>query len=166
MWAAPTFGQGGGNAWRFPRLVHRGPRWRGSGGDRRSRLSTNSRHLLGVALRRPVPAQASTGRGTPLPGFASRAPDADAADYTSRRTRQGCASIRYRWPLGAGRGQRTICPKSYANGRRSSHSNCITKPTHWPIPTLSRHWKAQQLHCRKPGVCASPETARDYPSTG
>jgi hypothetical protein len=24
-----TCGQGGGNAWRFPRLVHRGPRWRG-----------------------------------------------------------------------------------------------------------------------------------------
>ena len=26
--------------------------------------------------------------------FASRAPDADAADYTSRRIRQGCASVR------------------------------------------------------------------------
>jgi len=28
----PTCGQGGGNAWRFPRLVHRGPRWRGQAG--------------------------------------------------------------------------------------------------------------------------------------
>jgi len=64
------------------------------------------------------------------------------------------------------RGQRTICPKSYANGRRKSHSNCIMKPTHSPVPTLSRHWKAYQLHCRKPGVCASPVTARGYPSTG
>src|SRR4029077_7936219 len=28
----PTCGQGGGNAWRFPRLVHRGPRWGGQAG--------------------------------------------------------------------------------------------------------------------------------------
>ena len=60
------------------------------------------------------------------------------------------------------RGQRTICPKSYANGRRTSHSNCMTTPTHWPVPTSGRHWKAQQLHCRKLGVCASQGTARDY----
>src|SRR5262245_61489360 len=31
---------------------------------------------------------------------ASRAPDADGADYTSRSTRQGCASVRCRWPMG------------------------------------------------------------------
>src|SRR6201998_3069799 len=28
----PTCGQGGGTAWLFPRLVHRGPRWRGQAG--------------------------------------------------------------------------------------------------------------------------------------
>src|SRR6478736_4543726 len=51
-------------------------------------------------LRRPVRSQPSIGRGTPRPVFATRAPDADAAEYTSRRTRQGCASVRYRSPLG------------------------------------------------------------------
>ena len=59
--------------------------------------------------------------------------------------------------------QSTICPKSYVKGRPTSHSNCRPKPTH---PDLSRHWKAQHLHCRKRGVCASPGTAHDYPSTG
>jgi hypothetical protein len=54
-------------------------------------------------VKRPVPSPPSIGRGKPRPAFASRAPDADAADYTSRRTRQDCASVRCRWPLGAGR---------------------------------------------------------------
>ena len=36
-------------------------------------------------VRRPVPSQPSIGRGKPRPVFASRAPDADAADYTKRR---------------------------------------------------------------------------------
>src|SRR5207248_6776622 len=48
-------------------------------------------------VRRPVPSPPSIGRGKPRPVFASRAPDADAADYTSRKTRQGCASVRCRW---------------------------------------------------------------------
>src|SRR5438105_8350811 len=54
-------------------------------------------------VRQPVPSPPLIGRGKPRSVFASRAPDADAADYTSRRTRQGCASVRCRWPLGAGR---------------------------------------------------------------
>ena len=54
-------------------------------------------------VRRPVPSPPSIGRGKPHPVFASRVPDADAADYTSRRTRQGCASVRCRRPLVAGR---------------------------------------------------------------
>jgi hypothetical protein len=36
-------------------------------------------------IRRPVLTPASIGQGTPRPVFASRAPDADAADYTRRR---------------------------------------------------------------------------------
>src|SRR5204863_10019402 len=49
-------------------------------------------------VRRPVPSQPLIGRGKPRPVYASRAPDADAADCTNRRTRQGCASVRCRWP--------------------------------------------------------------------
>ena len=52
-------------------------------------------------VRQPVPMQPSIGRGTPRPVFASRAPDADVADYTSQRTRQGCAFFSI--PLAAGR---------------------------------------------------------------
>ena len=44
----PTCGQGGGNALRFPGLSI-GTALARSGGDRRSRLSTNSQHLLGMA---------------------------------------------------------------------------------------------------------------------
>ena len=36
-------------------------------------------------VRRPVPSPPPIGQGTPHPVFASRAPDADAADYTKRR---------------------------------------------------------------------------------
>src|SRR5216683_4127712 len=54
-------------------------------------------------VRRPVPSPLSIGRGKPRPVFASRAPDADGADYTSQRTRQGCAFVRFHWPLGVGR---------------------------------------------------------------
>jgi hypothetical protein len=54
-------------------------------------------------VRRPVPSPLSIGRGKPRPVFASRAPDADVADYTSQRTRQGCAFVRFHRPLGAGR---------------------------------------------------------------
>src|SRR6266478_4587812 len=36
---------------------------------------------------RPVRGLARAGRNRPRPVFATRAPDADAADYTSRRTR-------------------------------------------------------------------------------
>src|SRR5215469_16660881 len=58
--------------------------------------------------------------------------------------------------------QSTICPKSYANGRPTSHSNCMTEPTHpdfeqaleGPTPALP-----QARRLRGPG------TARDYPST-
>jgi hypothetical protein len=44
-------------------------------------------------VRRPVPSLSSIGRGKPRSACASRGPDADVADYTSRRTRQGCASF-------------------------------------------------------------------------
>src|SRR5438552_5122599 len=47
---------------------------------------------------RPVPLQPWVRRDKPRPVFASRAPDADAADYTSRRTRPSCAFVRCRWP--------------------------------------------------------------------
>ena len=98
----PTCGQGGGNARRFPRL---------SIGDRAGAVrrgsaqptSTNSRHPPCHGVRRPVPSPRSIGRGKPRPVFASRAPDADVADYTSQRTRQGCAFVRFHRPLGAGR---------------------------------------------------------------
>src|SRR3989442_7659561 len=46
----PTCGQGGGNAERFPGLSM-GTALAGSGGDRRSRLSTNSQRLRAIALR-------------------------------------------------------------------------------------------------------------------
>src|ERR1700752_293311 len=79
----PTCGQGGGNAWRFPRLVQ-GDRAcavrRGSGQPAVHKITAPPCH----GVRRPVPSPLSIGRGKPRPVFASRAPDADVADYTSQ----------------------------------------------------------------------------------
>ena len=71
-------------------------------------------------VRRPVPSQPSIGRGKPRPVFASRAPDADVADYTSQKMRQGCASVRCRWRRGAGRPIRAS--RSTTSARRTCKS--------------------------------------------
>src|SRR5947209_18703060 len=65
---------------------------RGSAQPTVHKFTAPSRH--GVRL--PALSPPLIGRGKPHPVFASRAPDAAAADYTSRRTRQGCASVRCR----------------------------------------------------------------------
>ena len=98
----PTCGQGGGNAQRFPRLVHRDRAYavrRGSAQPTVHKFTAPARHRV----RRPVRSLSLIGRGRPRRVYASRAPDADGADYTNRRTRQDCASVRCRWRLGADR---------------------------------------------------------------
>jgi hypothetical protein len=78
---------------------------RGSAQPTVHKFTALSRH----GVRRPVPTQPSIGRGKPRRVFASRAPDADAADYTSRaflncRTYGYAASSvwwRQRWMAGS-----------------------------------------------------------------
>src|SRR6201984_418498 len=131
----PTCGQGGGNAWRFPRLVHRGPRWRGRGGGGAGAFGRGSPqptvHKFTAppchGVRRPVPSPLPIGRGKPRPVFASRAPDADVADYTSQRTRQGCAFVRFHWPLGVGRPIRASQSPTSAR-RRCCHGSARVRP--------------------------------------
>src|SRR5215831_16874446 len=72
---------------------------RGSAQPTVHKFTASARH----GIRRPVPSLSSIDRGRPPSVCASRAPDADVADYTSRRTRQGCASVRCRWRLGGDR---------------------------------------------------------------
>ena len=72
---------------------------RGSAQPTVHKFTASARH----GVRRPVPSQPLSGRGKPRAVFASRAPDADVADYTSQRTRQDCAFVRFHWPLGVGR---------------------------------------------------------------
>src|SRR5437588_7490281 len=55
---------------------------RGSAQPTVHKFTAPARH----GVRRPVPLPLSIGRGKPRPVFASRAPDADAVDYTSQRT--------------------------------------------------------------------------------
>src|ERR1700751_306087 len=78
-------------------------------------------------VRRPVPSPLSIGRGKPRPVFASRAPDADVADYTSQRTRQGCAFVRFHWPLGVGTPIRASQSTTSAR-RRRCHGSARVRP--------------------------------------
>jgi hypothetical protein len=78
----PTCGQGGGNALRFPQLANRACAVRrGSAQPTVHKFTAPPRH----GVKPPVPSPPSIGPGTPRPVFASRVPDADAADCTSRR---------------------------------------------------------------------------------
>src|SRR6202045_2852044 len=77
------------------------------------------------ALNPPTPL--SIGRGKPRPVFASRAPDADVSDYTSQRTRQGCAFVRFHWPLGVGRPIRASQSTTSAR-RRCCHGSARVRP--------------------------------------
>src|SRR3974390_1684518 len=78
----PTSGQGGGTHSVFPSLGigdRAGAVRRGSAQPTVHKFTAPPRH----GVRRPVPTPPSIGRGTPRPVFASRAPDAEAADCTS-----------------------------------------------------------------------------------
>jgi hypothetical protein len=90
---------------------------RGSAQPTVHKFTAPARH----GVTRPLPSQPAIGQDKPRPVFASRAPDADAADYTSRRTRQGCASVRCRWLPGAGR-PRVLSPESAAIATRALNS--------------------------------------------
>src|ERR1700719_4314207 len=70
---------------------------RGSAQPTVHKFTAPARH----GVTRPLPLQPWVRRDKPHPVFASRAPDVDAADYTNRRTRPGCAFCSM--PLTAGR---------------------------------------------------------------
>ena len=102
----PTCGQGGGTARRFPRLVHRDRACavrRASAQPTVHKFTASMRHRVTP----PPPRLAQACRSRPRPVFATRVPDADGADCTSRRIRRGCAAARSHCSPDAGRPIRT-----------------------------------------------------------